>query len=258
MRAYASGGARTRFSEINDWPGLANSESLITHIGTIDHEDNSDSPDRKVAIAIAPDDMRVSSTFIDKAAEAAVHMPGPIHILVIVAFEFEAMARSGDFEKRGKLTIAKVQANRDLQIGTLKDNDSDHAFVMIGEPDVTVEKLNAGMISVEVLGFDTFNPATGNIAPGGARDIDCWMLDTCYNGESFFARHIHFPNKSSDPQLAKLKRALGAKIDQVAWDAMLSFKSRPFAVPKLGRLAVRIVTNTHTEMTTVIDCASTK
>ncbi len=84
------------------------------------------------------------------------------------------------------------------------------------------------------------------------------MLDTDYDGKSFFARDLHFPNKSQDKQILRLKRTLASKLDKEAWDAMLSYKSLPFVRPSTGRNANRIVTNTHTEMTTVIDCDSIK
>ncbi len=84
------------------------------------------------------------------------------------------------------------------------------------------------------------------------------MVDTDYDGKSFFARDLHFPNKSQDKQILRLKRKLASRLDQKAWDAMLSYKSLPFVRPDSGRIAIRIVTNTHTEMTTVIDCESIK
>ncbi len=250
-----SKGPRMRFSEISDWPTAeGGGASLITHVGTISQEGTGDFASLgKAAIAIAPDDMTVSAAYINKAAIAAVNMPGKFGALVVIAFEYEASVRSKDFEQRGKLKIFKAQANRDLLIENLKDDKYSYAFVMVGEPDVEVLQPQPGKLTVEVLGFDTYNPAVGNVTPGGARDIDCWMLDTNYNGESFFARRIHFPNKSTDPQIAKLKKKLGRKLDRKAWDAMLSYKSPPFAKPQSGQIAIRIVTNTHTEMTTVIN-----
>ncbi len=253
-----SKGPRMRFSEITDWPD-AGGHALITHVGTIEQDGAGDFASLgKAAIAIAPDDMTVSAAYINKAAFAAVNMPGKFGALVVIAFEYEASVRSKDFEQRGKLRIFKAQANRDLLIENLKDEKDSYAFVMVGEPDVDVQQPEPGKFTVEVLGFDTYNPAVGNVVPGGAKDIDCWMLDTNYNGESFFARRIHFPNKSTDPQIAKLRKRLGSKLDRKAWDAMLSHKSLPFDRPSTGHIAVRIVTNTHTEMTTVIDCDSIK
>ena len=202
--------------------------------------------------------MTVSPSYIDKLAEKTVRMPESIETLVVIAFAFEAAIRSPDFEKRGKLKIIKAQANRDLQIGNLADKNTDFAFVMIGEPDILVESVSSGQFTAEVLGYDTYNPATGNVAAGGAKDIDCWMLDSDYNGQAFYARYIHFPNKSDDKQIKRLKVKLGASLDPDAWAAMQSYKSIPFKRPESGRIAVRIITNTHTEMTTVVECLDKK
>lgn len=249
---------KLRFTEITDYvqssgKGWTKGKVLVspvTHTAwtRIPGEEGSD---MKAAIAIAPDDMTVSNAFIDRAAESAVKIINE-GMLVVIAFAFEADVRSADLEVRGKLTIVKAQANRDLQIGNLHDSSLDHAFVMVGEPDVLVEKSGEDLITVEVLGFDTYDPATGNVEPGGAKEIDCWMIDSNYDGKSFYARHVHFPNPG-DRQITRLKRKLGRNLDTAAWDAMVSHKSVPFRRPETGRIAVKIVTTTHTEMTTVIE-----
>lgn len=255
--------AKLRFAEITEWVPKAGGEwSLgsvktppVTHTAWA-HVPGEEGKDRKAAIAIAPDDMTVSGAFIDRAAESAARITG-VDLLVVIAFAFEAGPRSSDVEQRGKLKVLKAQANRDLQIGNLQDKDSDHAFVMVGEPDVKVEDAGNGMITAEVLGYDTYNPGTGNVEPGGAKHIACWMIDSDYDGNSFYARRIHFPI-GGDKQIERLKRHLGKNLDQEAWNAMLSHKSMPFKRPKTGRIAVRIVTVTHTEMTAVIDCPAPK
>lgn len=252
---------RLRFTEIVDWvPPTEDgwtvgsvAVSPITHTAWA-HIPGKGEPETQAAIAIAPDDMTVSNSFVDRAAESAGRIGG-VSLLVVIAFAFEAGVRATDVEQRGKLKILKAQANRDLQIGNLRDSHSDHAFVMIGEPEVKVEDAGKGLVTVEVLGYDTYNPASGNVEPGGARDIACWMVDTNYDGKSFYARDIHFPSPG-DRQIDHLKKRLGRNLDREAWTAMLSHKSMPFKRPKTGRIAVRIVTTTHTEMTTVIDCES--
>ncbi len=159
-----------RFSDITEWAEASEPGSLIGYVGvTACNGDSDASAVKKAAIVIAPDDMTVTATYINKAAEAAVLIPGKICLLVVVAFAFEASVRSKDFEQRGKLKLIKAQANRDLQIGNLKDQDSDHAFVMIGEPDVHVEPAGKDKFTVEVLGYDSYDPATGNIHMGGGR-----------------------------------------------------------------------------------------
>ncbi len=63
-------------------------------------------------------------------------------------------------------------------------------------------------------------------------DIACWMIDTNYDGESFFVRHVYFLGEG-DPY-ASLKRALRAEIDEDAWASLYRSRSRPFDPPTTG------------------------
>ena len=52
-------------------------------------------------------------------------------------------------------------------------------------------------------------PATPS--EGGPEDVACWMIDTDHDGESFYARRIHFPGAGNDRQIKKLLKELGRK-----------------------------------------------
>lgn len=60
-----------------------------------------------------------------------------------------------------------------------------------------------------------------------------------YNGETFFVRRAYFTG-AGDPY-AKLKRALRAEIDETAWSAFYSTASRPFDVPKTGKIGIKVI-----------------
>lgn len=220
--------------------------SWITHTALADG--------KNAALVIAPDDCTVPPELIDRAAEEAARM-GCIKTLIVVAFAFEADVRSGELEERGRLDIHKVQANQDLLVGNLKDAESDRAFVLIGEPDIVlrVDPDDPDQIILRVDGYDTYDPKTRQIGRGTADEIICWMIDTDYDGRSFYARRVFFPGCGGDEQIKKFRQGLGSKLDPNLWDAMLSCESTPFPKPKSGRIAVRIITATHTEMTTVMD-----
>ena len=174
-------------------------------------------------------------------------------MLLIVGFAFEA-GKQEQIEHRGKLTIYKAQANQDLRIGELKDSEGDQAFVHVGEPDVAVESIgDDGQLICKVKGYDTYDPRTGQLKIGGKNEIACWMLDTNYDGESFFAKRIHFPGAANDNQIKKFARELGSRIDPALWANTLSCTSAPFDRPETGQVAVRIITCTHTELTLEID-----
>lgn len=77
------------------------------------------------------------------------------------------------------------------------------------------------------------------------------MIDTKYNEKEFLARRFHFPGKESDKQIKRMYQQLKRRIDQTEWDALFSLKSSPFPVPETNKIAVRIITNTGVEMSTV-------
>ena len=130
------------------------------------------------------------------------------------------------------------------------------AFVIIGEPDIRIiGDYPDGQIAVEVRGYDTFDPATGQAAEGGPDDVACWMLDTDHDGESFYARRIHFPGADNDRQIKKLLRELGKNADEVEQEALTAMLSAPFDLPEQARIAVKIITATGMEMTSVREVA---
>lgn len=251
-------GDKLRLKDVSEWipsgieeaSGSSQQRSPITHIAWVQSSDEEGGEEERVAIAIAPDDVTVSPAYINRAEKDALKIIDS-GVLVIVAFAFESTTRDeAHVELRGKIKVLKAQANRDLLIGSIRDTSTDHAFVLIGEPDVNIEKTADGKYTVEVLGFDTYDPASGNVKTGTIDDIDCWMVDSDYDGKSFFVKHLHFP-KPNDKQIKRLGKKL-KKVSEEAWSAMLSNKSLPFDKPSTGMIAVRIVSTTHTEMNRVI------
>ena len=241
VAGIAAGGERLQIEDIADWGEPA----LVTHTCvSIDAE----GARTRAALAVVPDDQTAGEEFIARAAEEARERR--LGRLIVVAFNFDASVHSGA-QRRGALEILKAQANRDFQIPGLKDDPADHAFVMLGQPEVAIHDERNGRISVEVLGYDTYNPATGNVERGAKSDVDCWMVDTDYDGKSFYARRIHLPNSSGDKRINRLRSRLGKRVDADLWASMQSMRSAPFPRPsgEHARIAVRIITRTGIEMT---------
>ena len=205
-----------------------------------------------VALSILPDDASCSQAWITQALQktAALHDPKKV---IIFAFNFDSDALVDTPTQLGNVTAICLRSNRDLMISSLEHTKYDSAFVQIGEPDIQIEKVGENQLSVEVVGFDTFDPQTGNLKSGDVKDIDCWMLDTNYDQTAFMARRIHFPNGAGEKQLQRYKKTLESIIEDDEWNSMLSTKSTPFDRPDTGRIAVRIITTTAVEMTTVKD-----
>ena len=239
--ATGGSGARWRLDDVENWP---RESGFLTHEGRIRETGE------RVALAVLADDQTATRNLVDRAAEEAAGRQ-TVSKLIVAAFEYDSDA--AEREKRGRLDIIRLRANRDLAIAELKPGREDQAFVLVGEPELDFRPLEGGRWEVEVRGWNTYDPATGNVRAGKPGDIDCWLLDTDHDGKSFYARRIHFPGKGQDRQLKRFKAALGARIRPEHWASMESLTSAPFRRPRSGRIAVRIVTTTGDEMLAVRD-----
>lgn len=178
--------------------------------------------------------------------EAKKHLPEVKH-LILVGWAFtpgvEAVYRD--------VEVLKLQANRDLQITQLADAPGDESFTMLGEPELIIHPEPDGRVSVKVIGYDTYDPATGGVASGGQNQIAAWMIDTDHDGASFFSTLTYLPAAGKEPNLKRLIKELGRTADQDALDKIVSMRSQPF--PPTGKpVGVKIVTTTGAEMTALI------
>jgi adenine-specific DNA-methyltransferase len=121
----------------------------------------------------------------------------------------------------------------------LKKTGAGNLFTVFGEPDVKIDRDDAGRVTVAVRGVDVFDPTTGEVRSGGTDDIACWFIDTDYDGQSFFVRHAYFCG-AGDPY-EKLKKALRAEIDEGEWAKLYTTTSLPFEAPKKGKIAVKVI-----------------
>ena len=77
------------------------------------------------------------------------------------------------------------------------------------------------------------------------------MIDTNYNGESFFVRHCYFTG-GQDPY-KRLKTALKAEIDQDAWATLYATESRRSPRPESGKIAVKVINDYGDEVMKVFE-----
>ena len=213
---------------------------------------NGGAAEHTAAVMVAAEDVTVPGEMVREAAREITDSAERADVLLVVAYAYAADAPP----KVGRITVARAQMNRDLMIRELSAETGHEAFVIIGEPDIRIlDDYPNGQIAVEVQGYDTFDPATGNASEGGPDDVACWMLDTDHDGESFYARRIHFPGADEDRQIKKLLKELGKNADDVEQEALTAMRSAPFDPPERRRIAVKIVTATGMEMTSVRDVA---
>ncbi|PIR19289.1 MAG: site-specific DNA-methyltransferase, partial [Elusimicrobia bacterium CG11_big_fil_rev_8_21_14_0_20_64_6] len=205
---------------------------------------------RRAAVSIGPEHGTVGPQQVKEAAKEAVHGVG-FDMLVVCGFAFDPHVAE-EVKRYGMLTVLPAKMNPDLAMGDelLKKTGAGNLFMVFGEPDVEIKTQKNGKLVVEIKGVDIYDPTTGQIRSASTDDIACWFIDSDYNGESFFVRHAYFTG--ADEPYDKLKRALRAEIDETAWSAIYSTKSRPFDKPESGKIAVKVINHYGDEVLKVI------
>ena len=228
-------GDRINFSSLSGWPG----GEYICAEGRYERSNRV----RRAGIMIGPEFGTVSRPDLAAAAKEALDFG--FDALIACAFAYDAGA--SDFSKLGRMPVLKARMNADLHMATdLKQTDKGNLFVIFGEPDINIRDEGDGLISVEVLGVDVFDPAKGEVRSDNRDGIACWFIDTDYNEESFFVRHAYFLG-ARDPYRS-LKTSLKAEIVQEAWESLRRSISRPFVKPKSGRIAVKVINHLGDEV----------
>ena len=246
-------GSDIHVTDIEPWTG---SSRLVSHLAT--YAADGDGAEQTAALMIAAPEVIVTRAVLATAAAESARTDGGTDDLLLLAVAYDF---APDCEDRyGRVRVVKIRPHRDLQINDLKPEAAHQAFVMVGQPEIAVHEespdpaTGVPRISVEVLGYDTYNPATGTVeASAGAAKISCFMVDIDHDSMNFYARRMHFPGADGDRQIKALRRTLGRSLDGDEWDAALSSRSAPFARPAGGVIAAKIITADGGEMTVVRD-----
>jgi len=144
-----------------------------------------------------------------------------------------------------------VRMNVDLLMGEdLKKTGAGNLFTVFGEPDLEIRRDGEDVV-VELHGVDVYDTTTGEVRSRDTDRVALWMIDTDYNGDSFFVRHCYFTG-GGDPY-KRLKTALKAEIDEYAWAALYATTSRPFPKPSEGRIAVKVINDYGDEVMKVFE-----
>jgi adenine-specific DNA-methyltransferase len=231
-----------------------------------EREEAAEGTPRRVGITIGPQYGTVGPPFIKDAAREA-NRAGDIDLLCVLAFAFDpSVVGAGDdgyvtaedgfasvaAERRlGRVPVLLVRMNADLVMGEeLKKTGAGNLFTVFGEPDIEIVT-EGDELRVVLHGVDVYDPNTGETRSNETDQVALWMIDTAYNGESFFVRHCYFTG-GQDPY-ARLKRALKADIDADAWASLYATESRPFPRPASGRIAVKVINDYGDEVMKVFE-----
>jgi adenine-specific DNA-methyltransferase len=237
-----------------------------THIQAVGiREEAPEGAPKKVGICIGPQYGTVSPPFVKDAAREAGKGATDLDLLCILGFAFDPQVLNADedfvatdegFEVAGERSLGRipvllVRMNADLLMGEeLKKTGAGNLFTVFGEPDIAV-KAEGDDVTVELLGVDVFDPTTGEVRSSGTDQVALWVIDTDYNGESFFVRHCYFTG-GQDPY-KRLKTALRADIDEDGWATLFATTSRPFPRPSTGKIAVKVINDYGDEVVKVYE-----
>lgn len=196
---------------------------------------------KKVLVVFGPEHAPLEQRMVENAwQEARTLKPD---MLLFCAFQFDEEAAKDIDELTPAIAgmqLIKAQMNADMLTDDLrKKRSSNESFWLVGQPDVRIHKVEDGKIQVEVMGFDYYNPKTGNVESGGKKNIAMWMLDTDYDNRSLFPSQVFFPMAGAKDGWAKLAKNLKAEIDEEKIEAFKGTISLPFEAS--SAVAVKII-----------------
>ena len=257
-------GERITFESLEPYAG-----NYIQAVGVRRTDGSEQEPATRIGIAIGPQYGTVSQRFARDAVQEAI-VANDIDLLCVLGFAFDAttsevteqdgvtvdtssdgFANVEDERAFGRIKLLLVRMNVDLLMGDeLKKTGAGNLFTVFGEPDISVVQ-DDGEVTVELHGVDVYDPTSGEIRSDDTSKIALWMIDTNYNGDSFFVRHCYFTG-GGDPY-KRLKTALKAEIDADAWASLNSTVSRPFERPETGLIAVKVINDYGDEVMKVFE-----
>ncbi len=242
----AKGGRKIEFTRVEPLSG--------TKFIQAEAETREDIP-KKVLVVFGPEHAPLEQRQVEDAwQEARALNPD---MLLFCAFQFDNEAAKDIDELTPEIAgmqLIKAQMNADMLTDDLrKKRSSNESFWLVGQPDVEIHKKKDGMIQVEVMGFDYYNPKTGNVESGGKKNIAMWMLDTDYNNRSLFPSQVFFPMAGQKDGWSKLAKNLKAEIDEEKIEAFRGTTSLEFEPGKT--IAVKIIDDRGIESLRVIKVA---
>jgi adenine-specific DNA-methyltransferase len=210
----------------------------------------------RIAIVFGPEDGAISSDVVYNAASEALYLKYT-HVYFF-GFAIQAKAREL-IEDRKKLRIActYVAVTPDVVLSDLlKTTRASEIFSITGLPDIDVKKTGeknddgAVLWQVELRGLDIFNPGTMKQEEIEGQNVPAWMLDTDYDGMSFFATQVFFPKTAAWDNLQK---SLKATFDPSTWEHLAGTTSEPFVLGNRRRIAVKVIDERGNELMRVVD-----
>ena len=201
--------------------------------------------EKPVAIVFGPENGAISEKFVQEAIKEA-NLKGYDHLYVI-GFAVQPNARMliEKSAEMGTLAATYVQATPDLMMGDLlKNMRSSQIFSVCGMPEIKVKRIAPAKkgepprFTAELVGLDTFDPATMHTEHMKGEHVPAWFLDTDYNSLCFHVSQAFFPRTAAWDDL---KKALRGSYNQSVWDHLAGTRSAPFEAGEHGQVAVKVI-----------------
>lgn len=260
-----------RVASVTELPPGDKHSWLVTHVA--DCRERGRDTGFKAAVMVAAPDAQVN---LDVAQRAVIEMKRQgvdARDLLLVGYDFANNLPSA----HAGVGVHRVAADKGLQIAeTIKGGENEGGTFTIlsdlatdlqvvrdenrqprtvpvrGEDGAVAER---PLVTVELVGWDTYNPGTGAVRSGEDPDhLDAWMIDTNHDGLSFESRLVYFPSGlANDAGFKALAKSLGRGRDPEAENALWSLTSQPFPAPEPGKvIAVKAITKTGAEIAGLI------
>ncbi len=248
----AKGGKMIHFTRVEPMQGTKYIQAEAETKPALNAVEGEDVP-KKVLVVFGPEHAPLEQRMVENAwQEARALKPD---MLLFCAFQFDEEAAKDIDELTPAIAgmqLLKAQMNADMLTDDLrKKRSSNESFWLVGQPDIKVIKLDNGKVKVEVMGFDYYNPKTGNVESGGKKNIAMWMLDTDYDNRSLFPSQVFFPMAGAKDGWAKLAKNLKAEIDEEKIEAFKGTVSLEFEPG--NAIAVKIIDDRGIESLRVIN-----
>lgn len=204
---------------------------------------------KPVAIVFGPESGAVSEALVFEAAREA-SAKGYTYLYVI-GFAIQPNARKliDDCEAVVGVPAAYIQATPDLLMGDLlKNMRSSEIFSVCGLPEVRIHKNKDGQAQVELIGLDTFDPATMENHHLAGAEVPAWLLDSDYNGLCFHVSQAFFPRTGA---WDNLKKSLKGQYEEDVWDHLSGTLSAPFLPGEHRQIAVKVIDDRGNELLVV-------
>jgi adenine-specific DNA-methyltransferase len=133
----------------------------------------------------------------------------------------------------------------------LKTKKTTSLFTVFGSPDVRLHREKGGLVTVELVGVDLYDPLTGTLTHGRGEDVAAWFLDQDYDGRTFCICQALFPGKNIQDPWERLQKALRGSIDQATFDALRGTRSLPFKAGK--KMAVTVIDDRGNEVMKLVE-----